>query len=77
MSEAVFISKYSTHLRAGAGDAAHVAVVQLLRLGLRLGSPLRCRAYAALVVVLPAAASMTPVYSFNTTTQNRVVQLNY
>ena len=43
-------------LRAGAGDAAHVAVVQLLRLGRRLGAARLPRAHAALVVVLPPAA---------------------
>lgn len=42
-------------LRAGAGDAAHVAVVQLLGLGRRLGPARLPGAHAALVVVLPAA----------------------
>lgn len=42
-------------LRAGARDAAHVAVVQLLRFGRRLGPARLPGAHAALVVVLPAA----------------------
>lgn len=53
-------------LRAGARDAAHVAVVQLLRLGRRLGAPPQRRARAALVVVLPAAATAaTLTHHFN------------